>query len=188
MLTDEQGQVLIQLARQTIQERLDLPVSNPVNERALDDAALQEKCGVFVTLKKQGQLRGCIGSLSAQESIVDGIRRHAVNAAFHDHRFPPVTAGEEAELHLDLSVLTEPEVLTYNDADDLLQKLRPDIDGVILKASNGAGATFLPQVWQQLAAPELFLGHLCQKAGLPDSAWRFDQLEIQVYQVQYFEE
>ncbi|RUM39737.1 MAG: AmmeMemoRadiSam system protein A [Desulfobulbus sp.] len=188
MMNEKQGNILLRLARQTIAEHLHLPVSEPVREEELADPDLQAKRGVFVTLNKHGALRGCIGSLVGQESIINGVRRHALNAAFHDTRFPPVTPDEVPDLRIDISVLTKPRPLDYRDDQDLLQKLRPYIDGVILRAPGGAGATFLPQVWEQLPDPQLFLSHLCLKAGLPQTAWRSGQLEIDTYQVQHFEE
>lgn len=188
MLTDQQGRILIQLARQTIEEYLGIKPKNPIAPERLADPALQEKRAVFVTLNKRGQLRGCIGCLTGTESIVDGIRRHALNAAFNDHRFSPVTREEVPELEIDISLLTEPQTLQYDDCEDLLEKLRPKIDGVILKHSSGASATFLPQVWEQLPSSPLFLGHLCRKAGLSETEWLAGSLDIQVYQVQYFKE
>ncbi len=188
MLSKKQGNILLRLARQTIAEHLHLPVSEPVREEELADPDLQAKQGVFVTLNKDGALRGCIGSLVGQEPIVNGVRRHALNAAFHDNRFPPVTADEFPDLRIDISVLSKPQPLEYHNDQDLVQKLRPHVDGVILRAPGGAGATFLPQVWEQLPDPQLFLSHLCLKAGLPQAAWKSGQLEIDTYQVQHFEE
>lgn len=188
MLTIEQGHILVRLARQTIAEQLHLDVAEPVRPEELADPNLQARRGVFVTLNKRGVLRGCIGSLIGQESIVDGVRRHALNAAFHDSRFPPVDKKEFPELHIDISVLTEPRPLAYSDGDDLIKKLQPGVDGIILKASGGRGATFLPQVWDQVPDPQLFLGHLCQKAGLVDTAWQSGELEVETYQAQHFEE
>jgi AmmeMemoRadiSam system protein A len=188
MLTDQQGQILIRLARQTLEKQLGLKPSKPLSAEQMDDPELTQQRAVFVTLNKRGQLRGCIGSLVGMESIIDGIQRHAVNAAFHDHRFTPVTVDELPELAIDISVLTEPEPLAYENGDDLVRKLRPQVDGVILKDEYGAGATFLPQVWEQLPSAELFLGHLCRKAGLADNAWQKNRLKIQTYQVQYFKE
>ena len=86
-----------------------------------------------------------------------------------------------------MSVLTEPVPLDYTDADDLLVKLNPGVDGVIIKKGY-ASATFLPQVWEQLPQPEPFLSHLCMKAGLPAGQWRKGGLTVLVYRVQYFEE
>ncbi len=188
MLSQDQGQVLVQLARQTISSQLGLPVARPLDPARLADPALQAKQGVFVTLHKKGRLRGCIGSLEGVESLVDGVRRHAVNAAFHDHRFPPVTREEVPELDIEVSVLSEPRPLPYNEPEELLSRLRPGVDGVIIRAPGGASATFLPQVWEQLPDPRLFLAHLCLKAGLDEQAWRRGQLAVQTYQVQHFAE
>lgn len=188
MLTEQHGTVLITLARQTIAEQLGLRPTPRLSADLLADPALQARRAVFVTLNKRGQLRGCIGSLAGVESIVDGVRRHALNAAFHDHRFAPVSTEEIEELKIDVSVLTEPEPLAYQDADDLAAKLRPGIDGVILRDPSGASATFLPQVWEQLPEAEDFLCHLCRKAGLLPHAWRRQHLAVHTYQVQYFKE
>lgn len=187
VLTNQQGQTLVRLARQQIERHLGVTSPRPVTEAELADPALQQKSGVFVTLHKRGALRGCIGSLAAVEPIVEGIRRNALNAAFQDYRFAALTAAELPELHVEVSVLTEPKPLAYRNADELLHLLRPGIDGVILSGPGGASATFLPQVWQQLPAGEQFLGHLCRKAGLAESAWRSGSLDILTYQVQSFE-
>ncbi|MCF8057290.1 MAG: AmmeMemoRadiSam system protein A [Desulfocapsa sp.] len=183
VLTEEQGKSLLQLARQTIAERLGI-----ANEATTPkDPALDVECGTFVTLKIDGSLRGCIGNLLADESVAEGVRRNAINAAFRDHRFSPLTAGEFEKVDIDISVLSQPQKLEYKDGADLISKLRPGKDGVILKIG-AAGATFLPQVWEQLPIPEMFLGRLCQKAGLADTAWRDSHPEIEIYQVQCFKE
>jgi hypothetical protein len=188
MLTHQQGQVLVRVARQQIEQHLGIQPVQPVTAEELADPVLQQQRGVFVTLHKKMDLRGCIGSLAAMESIVEGVRRHALNAAFHDHRFNPLTASELPALHVEISVLTDPQPLPYGSASHLLQVLRPGIDGVILNGPGGASATFLPQVWQQLSDSEQFLGHLCRKAGLAEEAWRSGRLQILTYQVQSFEE
>jgi len=140
-----------------------------------------------VTLKIGGDLRGCIGTLTGREPLVEGVATHALNAAFHDPRFGPLTAEELNRVTIEVSVLGEPQPLRYEGAADLIAKLRPHVDGVILRKGY-ASATFLPQVWEQLPKPEAFLSHLCLKAGLSGDAWRKGQLEVQTYQVQYFEE
>lgn len=184
VLTDEQGKNLLRLARQTIAERLEQRVQpEAVQDETLDTV----EYGTFVTLKMKGALRGCIGSLLPSGSVAEGVKRNAISAAFHDSRFSPLTAAELERVEIDISVLSLPQVLEYQDGADLINKLRPGIDGVILRL-DGASATFLPQVWDQLPAPELFLGHLCRKAGLVASAWEESHPEIQVYQVQSFEE
>lgn len=188
MLTDEQGKMLVQLARQTIKHELEGSEGVVDEGDSFTDGAFQEHCGVFVTLHKRQALRGCIGSIAAVEPLVDGLRRHARNAAFHDPRFAPVTQDELADLHIEVSVLSQPAALDYTDGSTLPDLLKPGRDGVILKAASGAGATFLPQVWKQLPDPHAFLNHLCIKAGLQPTAWLTDPLEIQIYQVQSFEE
>jgi AmmeMemoRadiSam system protein A len=185
-----QGQYLVKLARQTIREQLGQPVDSRLTEvlaRALTDQVFQEKRGVFVTLHKHGQLRGCIGSLTGSRAIVDGVRENAVNAAFNDYRFRPVSGDEVEDLEIEVSILTKPQHLDYGGADDLLARLHPGVDGVIVRLG-GFSATFLPQVWEQLPEPAAFLNHLCQKAGLAPQEWRRGQLEVQTYQVQYFTE
>ena len=183
LLTAGQGALLLRVARLVIGKKLGRKEKIPAPE----DAALQRTSGTFVTLKLEGQLRGCIGNLEPAGSIADGIERNAINAAFHDYRFSPLTKEELDRVHIDISILTAASSLAYSDGDDLLRKLRPGIDGVIL-SHGSARATFLPQVWEQLPQPEQFLGHLCRKAGLPEKTWRDSHPEILVYQVQCFAE
>ena len=187
-LTQKQGQALVALARHAILERVKR--SNLLDEainKTLQDKRLNEKRGTFVTLNKEGELRGCIGTLTATETITDGVKRNALNAALHDQRFPPVSADEIDGLHIEISVLTEPAPLEYSDGMDLISKLRPGVDGVIIR-QGAARATFLPQVWDQLPAPEDFLTQLCLKAGLAGETWQNTKIEVLIYQVQYFEE
>jgi len=185
-LNEEQGQILVKLARQTIEERLDKR-SIKVDPDSMRDSVFKEKRGTFVTLTINKQLRGCIGNLDSTNSIVDGIERNAINAAFRDPRFPALKADELDRVDIEVSILTEPQPLEYRDSNDLLSKLRVNVDGVILRKGS-ASATFLPQVWEQLSQPEAFLSHLCTKAGLRADTWKKGKLEILTYQVQYFEE
>ncbi len=185
-LNEKQGQILVKLARQTIEERLD-KCSIKVDPDSMMDSAFKEKRGTFVTLTINKQLRGCIGNLDSTDSIVDGIERNAVNAAFRDPRFPPLKADELDRVDIEVSILTDPQPLKYRDSKDLLSKLRVNVDGVILRKGS-ASATFLPQVWEQLPQPETFLSHLCTKAGLPSDTWKKGNLDILTYQVQCFEE
>ena len=158
-------------------------------EKSLKDKAFQNKSGTFVTLnlKMNDQLRGCIGSLEPSETILSGIRHNSINAAFNDYRFPSLSADELSQVKIEVSVLTDPQLLEYENGNDLLEKLRVDVDGVIIRHGS-ARATFLPQVWKELPEPEEFLSHLCKKAGLPPNAWSEAKLEVLTYQVQYFEE
>ena len=189
-LSEAQGQVLVQLARQTLMQELGKGVPPEESEslqKSLLDQCYRSYCGTFVTLNIDGRLRGCIGNLSANEPLSEGIRRNAINAAFHDPRFPPLTETELEKVDIEVSILSEPQPLAYVDGQDLLDRLRVDIDGVIIRKGH-ASATFLPQVWEQLPDPQEFLEHLCMKAGLSSDAWRHSKLDVLTYQVQYFEE
>jgi AmmeMemoRadiSam system protein B/AmmeMemoRadiSam system protein A len=189
-LTEEQGQVLVKLARHTIMEKLGHKVSTSGADADTSSSThkeFQAHCGTFVTLKIKRQLRGCIGNLSSTETIWDGVKRNAINAAFHDPRFSPLSTREFDQTEIEVSVLTEPRLLEYRNGEDLINKLRVNIDGVIIRKGH-ASATFLPQVWEQLPQPEEFLSHLCMKAGLSSNAWKDPELEVLTYQVQYFEE
>lgn len=182
-ITKEQGDTLLALARKTLEEKLDNgdPAAGSADPRLLESGA------TFVTLKIKDKLRGCIGTLEPVYSLWEGVRQNTLSAAFHDHRFSPLTRDELKKVRLDISVLTQPQELEFSDATELVQKLRPHIDGVILKYE-GRGATFLPQVWKQLPEPENFLANLSMKAGLPHDSWKKEGVKIQTYQVQYFKE
>ncbi len=189
-LSEGQGRALTALARRTIAGELGCmarPSEGPGPPAELADTALQRHCGTFVTLKIDNRLRGCIGNLDSRHSIVEGVKRNAVNAAFHDPRFSPLTQAEFERAGIEVSVLTPPRSVDYRDAADLVGKLRVNVDGLIIRKGS-ASATFLPQVWEQLPRPEDFLSHLCVKAGLSADAWRRGDIQVQTYQVQYFEE
>ncbi len=185
-LTDEEGRYLLDVARKTIEERL-----FDRSERDPEDSDLSpkylEKRGTFVTLNKDGNLRGCIGHIVPQEALIEGIRENSINAAFRDPRFNPISREEWKDVEIEISILTEPRALEYSNVDDLLKKLRPGVDGVILKKGYFQ-ATFLPQVWDQLPDKEEFLIHLCLKAGLDAYSWKKEKLQVMTYQVQAFEE
>ncbi len=186
VFSQSQGHVLVRLARQAIAEKLQLSAASISAEEVSDETLLANR-GVFVTLHKHGELRGCIGSLTGSEPLLSGVQHFARCAAFEDYRFSPLQKDEFDQIDIEVSVLTEPAVLEFTDGDDLVKKLRPGIDGVIIKKGY-ASTTFLPQVWSQLPNPENFLLHLCGKAGLPGDSWRTGELEVSTYQVQYFAE
>ena len=189
-LTPEQGQVLVKLARQTLSERFAKKISQhdiDALDAGLNDSCFQATCGTFVTLTLDKQLRGCIGSLTSDEPIRIGVNRNAINAAFHDPRFSPLNAADFEKVEIEVSILSEPQPLKYHDGADLVKKLRPGVDGVILRKDH-ASATFLPQVWAQLPQASDFLSHLCVKAGIAADAWQRSKLDISTYQVQHFHE
>ena len=186
-LTEEDGKYLLSVARKTIENRLFDQKESPSDTRGNLPPRFLEHRGTFVTLTRNGNLRGCIGHIIPQESLIEGVRVNAVNAAFRDPRFPPLSSEEWKDVKIEVSILTEPKPLSYSGADDLLKKLRPGIDGVII-SKGFYQATFLPQVWEQLPEKEDFLNHLCMKAGLSADAWKKGDLEVSTYQVQAFEE
>lgn len=182
-LTKAQGDVLLQLARTTLVRKFSgkSPVVVP------KDPDLLVQRAVFVTLTLAGKLRGCIGNLVPVGPLWQGVRDNAIHAAFDDHRFSPLTFEELEQVNIEVSVLTPPVGLSHAGGDDLLEKLRPGIDGVILRKGRQS-ATFLPQVWEQLPKSSLFLDHLCLKAGLPKECWTTDEISIETYQVECFSE
>jgi len=185
-LTEEEGKYLLEAARETIDNALNDRTETGRSESGLPEIYKAPR-GTFVTLTIRGGLRGCIGHIIPRESLIEGIRVNAGNAAFRDPRFRPVSQREWKDVRIEISILTEPQRLDYAGGDDLIKKLRPGIDGVIIKKGYRQ-STFLPQVWEQLPKTEEFLEHLCLKAGLPGDAWRESDLEVSTYQVQAFEE
>ncbi len=175
---------LLKLARNTITHALGVVKTKEVQN--FQQPYLHQPSGVFITLHKKGNLRGCIGSIMPVESVLDGIRHNAINAAFHDPRFPSVTPEELAEIDIEISILTPPVPMAFSTQEELLALLEPNM-GIILQQGYNQ-ATFLPQVWQQLPDPQLFLEHLSQKAGLSKDAWRDPLIEISTYTVISFAE
>ena len=185
-LTEQEGNYLLSVARKTIEKRLFHREDQVELEPGLS-SKFSEKRGTFVTLTIDKALRGCIGHIIPQESLIDGIRENALNAAFRDPRFRPVSAKEWKDVKIEISILTDPKPLIYSTADDLLDKLQPGLDGLIIKKGIYQ-ATFLPQVWDQLPGKKEFLTHLCLKAGLDGDAWKKEKMEVFTYRVQAFEE
>jgi len=134
------------------------------------NAWLREQHASFVTLKLDGELRGCVGSLEPHRPLLEDVTHNALAAAFGDQRFPPLTPAEFERIRVEVSILSVPKLITFADHADLIGQIRPGIDGLILEYGEGNAArrgTFLPQVWEQLPQPEDFLRNLKQKAGLP---------------------
>jgi AmmeMemoRadiSam system protein A len=186
-LSEEEGKELLKAARETIRNALLEKQGGEKEAGTAVSSKFSEKRGTFVTLTIMGRLRGCIGHITPQEPLVEGVKTNAIQAAFHDPRFRPLSMDEFDQVRIEVSILTEPQPLPYSGADDLKKTLRPGTDGVIIKKSYRQ-ATFLPQVWEQLPDTESFLTHLCMKAGLEGDAWRHEQLQVLTYQVQAFEE
>ena len=174
------GRLLTALARAAIAAEFGAPwpaLPHPV--------WLDEPAAAFVTLTIRAQLRGCIGSIEAHQSLYDDVTHNAHAAAFGDPRFPPLTADELPAVRIEVSVLTVPQPLPFSSEADALRRLRRGVDGVIFQHGNRR-AVFLPQVWEQLPEPREFMAHLKQKAGLPAGFWA-DDVRLEVFQVERFE-
>lgn len=181
MFTEEQGRLLIALARAAIAREFGesvIPLPQP--------DWLDAPGAVFVTLTESGRLRGCIGSLEAHRPLGEDLEHNARAAAFSDPRFPPLSREELPKVRVEVSVLTPASPLAFTDEADALAQLHPGVDGVILERG-WHRATFLPQVWEQLPEPRQFMSHLKQKAGLSGDFWAKD-LRLSRYGVEKFKE
>ncbi|HHJ39677.1 MAG: hypothetical protein AXA67_00830 [Methylothermaceae bacteria B42] len=168
-LSPQHRQLLLELARESIRygARHGRPAAVDLQQLP---PPLQEQRATFVTLQENGQLRGCIGSLEPRRPLAEDVIYNAFAAAFQDPRFPPVTEDEVDNLDIHISVLSPLEEIQFISEQDLLSKIRPGIDGLVLEDGHHRG-TFLPAVWESLPNPVDFLRHLKLKAGLPPDYW-----------------
>ncbi|MFH1789094.1 MAG: AmmeMemoRadiSam system protein B [Candidatus Altiarchaeota archaeon] len=185
-LTPEEEDFLLKLARETLEKHYADGGAPSVDEAKLT-ARLKALSGAFVTLNKHGSLRGCIGHITPQKPLYEAVIENVLNAALRDPRFSPVVNEELTDIHIDISRLTLPEELVFDGSDELLAKLVPGRDGVVLKYG-GRQSTYLPQVWDQLPDKEEFLTSLCRKQGSPGDCWRKKDVVVEVYGAQVFEE
>lgn len=183
MLSPEHREILLEIAEHSILEGLRHGRALHVEvDRYPPELRLQR--ATFVTLHRGSELRGCIGSLEAYQPLVQNVAQNAYAAAFSDPRFPPLAAPEYAGLHLDVSVLSPAEPMSFTSEQDLLAQLRPGVDGLILE-DRGHRGTFLPSVWESLPTPALFLRQLKAKAWLPTDHWSAT-LRVSRYTTEYF--
>ena len=185
-LTAEEKQTLLELARQALESGVRGQKLPTLDSKSLSPR-LQEDGASFVTLTIDGNLRGCIGALEAYQPLAEDVREHAVAAALQDFRFSNVGPEELSQIEIEVSCLTPPDPLEYTTPEDLLAKLRPGIDGVLLR-DGSRRATFLPQVWEKLPEPAEFLKNLCYKMGAAPDLWRKKHLDVFIYQVEEFHE
>ncbi len=180
---------LLALARSSIDAALSLGV--PSNQPAPFAAAqllpeLTVRRSSFVTLRRGDDLRGCCGTLDAPRPLAEDVWRNAWAAAFSDYRFPSLTAAEWPQMSLHLSLLTPPEPLDVTTEEQLLARLRPSVDGLILEGES-ARATFLPAVWEQIPEPAQFVRQLKLKAGWPAGYWSH-RVRVYRYTTESFDE
>lgn len=175
--TDDEKRLLRQIARRAIEE---VARGKPLPGFTAQSPALMEKRGAFVTLKKHGRLRGCIGHIKGVKPLYQLVEEMAVAAAFHDPRFRPITEGELSELEIEISVLT-PMRLTED-----IEEVEVGKHGILIERGFQSGL-LLPQVavengWDR----ETFLEHTCLKAGLPKDAWKDDKTRIRIFSAEVF--
>lgn len=179
-------EILLRAARNAIRKAVTGLVDQEINIERVPER-LKKPGATFVTLSRKGALRGCVGALNPTKSLFDDVCEHAVAAAMDDYRFPPLQPEEVDEVQIEISVISETRKLQYSSIEELLNMIRPGIDGVIIK-EGGMRATFLPQVWLKIPEKEQFLNHLCQKMGAPADLWKKMKVEILTYQVEEFSE
>jgi len=183
VVPDDAGDLLLSAARTAIAQILGTPTSHAatVAHAGTPPAWALEPGASFVTLKKSGRLRGCIGSLAARRPLLEDVRANAV-AATRDPRFAPMTPDELPEVAIEVSVLSAPRPLRVSSLGEACAALRPGVDGVIVETRARHRATLLPQMWQHLPDPAQFLGHLWLKAGLAPGVWH-EGTTLQTYTV-----
>jgi hypothetical protein len=175
----DRATTLIAIAREAIAR-----AERPVSPGQWNSQWLREPGASFVTLKLDGDLRGCIGSVDPHRALGDDVAHNAYGAAYRDTRFPPVADDERARLQVEVSVLTPRRAFEAPSEEAALAQLRPGIDGVYLEY-DGMRATFLPQVWESLADPLDFLSELRRKAGLPGRFWH-ERMKLSRYTVEKY--
>jgi AmmeMemoRadiSam system protein A len=165
MPDNEQGRVLLTLARNAIAQSFGLPIK-PVDAPDW----LNDHGATFVTLTHHGNLRGCIGSLEAYRPLELDVQQNALAAAFRDSRFPPLSKTELPGTRVEVSLLSPQQPVSFSGEADALARLRPNVDGVVFECGHYR-STFLPQVWEQLPTPREFMAQLKRKAGLTQNFW-----------------
>jgi AmmeMemoRadiSam system protein A len=185
-LNKAEQEILLKIAREALEKAVTGIPLPQIKLQALPEA-LRVEGASFVTLTAAERLRGCIGTLQAYQPLAEDVQEHAVAAALQDPRFPRVTAKELSAINIEISVLSPRTPLHYEGPQDLLKKIQPGIDGVVLQ-DGFRKATFLPQVWEKIPDPAAFLAQLCMKMGASADLWQKKPLEVFTYQVQEFHE
>lgn len=178
---DAAGSVLVGVARGAIESQL-----SGTEQTTVEGAWLGQAGASFVTLKKSGALRGCIGSLEAARALRTDVAENALGAAFRDPRFPALAAAEWPQCQVEVSLLSRPKPLRFADEADLLEQIVVGEDGLILEA-HGRRSTFLPQVWESLPDKRRFVRELLRKAGLAEDT-RLTACKVSRYRVVKFDE
>ena len=175
-----EGRQLLDIARRSIDAGLD-GARMPSLDAEGRQGALATQRGSFVTLTRNGELRGCMGVIESPRPLAQNTADCAFSAAFRDRRFNPLTSAEAGQICIEVSVLSEMEPFVVRDREDLLQQLQPAVDGLLMEDGRYR-SIFLPQVWEKLDSVQAFLEHLLSKAGLPGDYWsgtiRFSRFHV----------
>jgi len=187
-LSDTDKRFLLSLARRQLESVITTGRGITVDRGSIPEN-VQVPAACFGTLNEDGMLRGCIlDSFTPHEPMYKNVMRNVVLAATSDPRFPPVRPAELPKIEIEISVLDRPKPLSFSGPDDLLRKLHPGVDGVILKTRTGS-STYLPQVWETFPDPVDFLSSLCEKQGADPNCWRSDPPPtVEIYHVIHFSE
>ena len=188
ILSRQEQEWLLLNSRRQLEAKLTSGAGIEVNQEDLSHN-LKQEAACFVTLNKDGALRGCIvDSLHAHEPIYQNVLRNVVLAATADPRFSPVTPDELDRITIEISILSRPKRLEYSDSQGLLRKITPGKDGVILTTTHGT-STYLPQVWEFFSDPAEFLSRLCEKQGAAPDCWQeTPPPRIETYRAFHFSE
>lgn len=177
---------LLELARRTLEKYFQ---NKDILQIEIDDLSdsLKEKKGVFISLWKNEDLRGCIGCLEGIKPIFEMVIENSLASALFDTRFLPVKKEELSDIKIEISIIEPLEKIDFSKTEDLIKHLNKNKPGILIK-KGAHQATFLPQVWEDLKTPEEFLSHLCSKAGMKEGCWKNIDFEIYQYQVNVFKE
>jgi uncharacterized protein (TIGR00296 family) len=186
MLSEDEGKFLIKIAREAIetfikeQKKIDVPENTP--------DTLKENMGAFVTLNKEGLLRGCIGYPEPIAPLINAVIDVAISAAFNDPRFSPVTLSELDDLEIEVSILTKPELIEVNQPEEYMDNIKVGVDGLIIERGPYKGL-LLPQVALEWGwNVEEFLYNTCVKAGLTADCWLYPDVKVYKFGSQIFNE
>jgi len=196
-ITPRQGKALLKFARLEIARKLEVQEYLPQDKqelkeiqkigKVLQDENLQSKRRIFVTLYKDGLVRGRMGNVRAVMDITGSVKKNAAMAALSDSTTPPLKPQELDEIQIKVSVLGKPEPVSYNDSKQLLKRLKEKQPGVVVKEGSSK-ATYPPKIWDKISSPEKLLGKLCKQARLPEHAWKNKEAEILTFQIRHFKE
>ncbi len=182
-LSPKERTILFDLAHESITHAVNGKTAPSVDTSMLSKRLRQQGASFVTLLGPHGELRGCIGTVEAHTSLAQDVQRNAKGSALRDPRFPPVGPDEFDGLKIELSILTPPQPLDFDGPDDLLSRIRPGVDGLIIE-KNRHRSTLLPSVWEKVPDPVEFMTILCRKAGLPKDEWRRPGMTVLVYQAE----